>query len=85
MDTEEGLCYWCDRHVETVRHECIYGTANRINSKHWGTWVNICPYCHAEAHQDSTVSIHLKQDAQREFESRYGHEKFMEVFGRNYL
>lgn len=44
-------------------------------------------------HNLSTAGVHfnkkldeeLKQYAQREFEKVYGHDKFMEVFNRNYL
>ena len=31
------------------------------------------------------LMLMLKRDCQREFERRYGHEKFMQVFGKNYL
>lgn len=36
-------------------------------------------------HQDINLDRYLKRIAQKEFESRYSHEKWMEVFGRNYL
>lgn len=36
-------------------------------------------------HYDKAFDLEVKQMAQREFESRYSHEEFMEKFGRNYL
>lgn len=31
------------------------------------------------------LDIRLKQEGQQEFERLYGHEKFMEEFGKNYI
>ena len=36
-------------------------------------------------HDQGIGDLHLEQLGQRHFEDKYGHEKFMEVFGKNYL
>lgn len=36
-------------------------------------------------HFDKALDLQLKQECQRRFEALYGHDTFMEVFGRNYL
>lgn len=76
----------------------IFGGANRKLSEKYGLWVNIC--C-IRCHNGGPESVHmkpnqgkdlfLKQQAQRAFESHTykdfqgSREKFMEIFGRNYL
>lgn len=36
-------------------------------------------------HNNPRFNFQLKQEFQEIFEKQHGHEKFMEVFGRNYL
>ena len=36
-------------------------------------------------HFNKALDLNIKMECQREFEKRWGHEKFMEIFGRNYL
>lgn len=36
-------------------------------------------------HRDNDVDLALKKIGQKSFEQIYSHEKFMEVFGKNYL
>lgn len=36
-------------------------------------------------HNNARIRHEMQRMAQREFEKRYGHAKFMEVFGRNFL
>ena len=36
-------------------------------------------------HFDRELDLSLKRECQRRFEKIYGHEKFMQVFGRSYL
>ena len=36
-------------------------------------------------HFNTGLDLRLKRIAQRQFEKQYGHEKFMKLFGRNYL
>ena len=67
----------------------MHGTANRRLSEHYGLKVYLCPYHHRNgpeaAHRCRQTDILLKQAAQRAFERKYSHEKWMEVFCRNYL
>ena len=88
MGNDEDECFICGiSGVDLVRHEAIYGTANRRNSKKWGLWVTICTNCHKAIHEMPEckyVDLALKQTAQKCFIDRYGREKFREVFGRYY-
>ena len=84
LHTESGRCYVCGREVQTARHEVFYGP-DRENSKALGMWADVCPPCHAKIHADAEAYTWLKAAAQLQFEKEFGHERFMAVFGRNYL
>ncbi len=85
----EKRCFFCGTTRNLHHHEVFYGTANREKSIKWGCQVYLC----GPHHNLSTEGVHfnkkrdlqLKQFAQREFEKLYGHDKFMEVFKKNYL
>ena len=68
----------------------IMGGPDRKKSEHWGVWCYLC----LEHHETGENAVHntgdkngrfLKELGQRAFEKRYGHDKWMEVFGKNYL
>ena len=69
-------------------HHCIYG-ANRKNSDKYGLVV----WLHYEFHTgkygvhngNKELDSELKELAQRKFEEIYGHDKFMEIFKKNYI
>ena len=91
-----GECYLCKRllGIDTPaayreEHHVMHGTANRKLAEHYGLKVYLCS-CHHRTgpdavHRCQKTDLLLKQDAQKIFEHKYGHAKWMEVFGRNYL
>ena len=87
MPTIQGRCYVCHRNTDTARHEIFYGTANRKNSKEFGTWVDICPVCHADVHANPSegFDIMLKRSAQWAFEREHTRDEFRKIFGRSWL
>ena len=68
----------------TCRHE-VYGGPNRQLSKKWGCWLPVLPAVHDLLHQRGEEDQELKVECQKRFEAEHGHEKFMQIFGRNYL
>ena len=69
----------------TQTHHCIFGR-NRANSEKYGLKVRMCVKCHQRLHdRDEKLAMKYRKMAQECFEARWGHEKFMKVFGRNYL
>jgi len=83
-------CYITKVNEGLHRHHIFYGTGNRKNSDRYGLWVWLIP----RLHNIGTGSIHggnwkldlkLKREAQTAFEEKYSHDKFMQVFGENYL
>lgn len=96
QDKSGGECYLCNMllGIDTPaacreEHHVMHGTANRKLSEHYGLKVYLCPHHHRNgpqaAHRCRQTDILLKQAAQRAFERKYGPEKWMEVFGKNYL
>lgn len=82
-------CWKCHDTRNLHTHEVFYGTANRKKSIDYGLQVKLC----GKHHNLSTEGVHfnkaldkeLKTYAQKKFEELYGHDKFMEIFKRNYL
>lgn len=81
-------CDLCPRWAYLEDHH-VFGAANRIHSERWGMVARLCPACHRtdknSVHRDAERAKELKADYQRKFEEQHGHEKFMKIFGRNYL
>lgn len=78
----------CRRNLEV--HHIMYGRGPRKQSERYGLTVVLCDMHHRYPpdgiHAGNRIlDMELRQVAQREFEKRYGHEKWMETFGRNYL
>ena len=88
IDTEER-CYLCGSTVGLEKHHCIHGTAGRKLADRWGLTVMLCSRCHRGSEgvhgRNSEADRHLKKLAQKKFEEKYSHEKWMEIFQRNYL
>ena len=86
----EKKCYLSGSTTGLEEHHIIFGVGLRKLSEKYGLKVWLC-YLH---HRDNRIGVHglnkeadmmLKQLAQRTFEKKYSHEKWMEVFGKNYL
>lgn len=81
-------CFKTGENYNLHRHH-IFGGSRRKASEKWGCyiwlrgdWHNLAPY---GVHNDSEFDKELKRLCQRKFEEKYGHEKFMEAFGKSYL
>ncbi len=62
------------------KHECLRGS-NRLNSIKYGLVVPLCRTCHDNLQIEKEWQI----KGQAEFVKRYGYEKFMEIFKRDYI
>lgn len=87
---DEKECWNCGYAPEygLELHHCVFGNGMRELANEWGLVVWLCPICHRSSrgiHHRRDMDIKLKQEAQRAFERQYGHEKWMEIFGRSYL
>lgn len=82
FECEDGICFICGAHTDTVRHELFRGTSDRRISKAVGLHITVCPKCHEIAHKSEDA---WHKVGQRMFEHYHSHDDFMELFGRNYL
>lgn len=74
------------------KHHFVFGRfgAFRKKAEKFGLWGYVCNARHHEygpeaPHNNEEVRDHLSQVAQRAFEKKYGHGRWMEEFGVNYL
>ncbi len=84
----DKICYLTQR-MDNLHQHHIYGGSRRPASDKWGCWVYLTADVHTigagSVHNNTELSDQLKQTCQRRFEELYGHDKFMQVFGKNYL
>lgn len=77
-------CFICHTTQNLDVHHCIHGTANRRLADKWGLTIYLCRIHHNQVHEDNALDTQIKKMAQLGFELKYGHQKWMEVFGKNY-
>lgn len=70
--------------------ECFLCREEAERNGYYGLWGYVCEARHHEhgpeaPHCNSKVDEHLKRIAQQAFEEKYGHDLWMQEFGRNYL
>ena len=81
-------CMICGTTRNIEVHHCVFGVANKKLSDKYGLVVPLCVDCHRGrkgVHQCRAVDLKIKQLAQKKFEELYDREKWMQLFGRNYL
>ena len=81
-----GRCYICGRYGDLVRHEVFHGP-NRKKSKELGCWVELCPSCHMDLHENPADYRWLQRECQEKAMvwHRWGVKEFRDVFGKSYL
>lgn len=93
---QDRTCYLCmllrqdyDTRSGLQEHHAMPGTANRKLSERYGLKVYLCLEHHTAGpfavHNNARVQRLIQGNAQKVFEKKYSHEKWMEVFGRNYI
>ena len=93
---EKGYCYLCALLEDNWRpcgyreeHHVFFSAHQKPLSEEYGLKVYLCRRHHRESpyavHQNRKNRRILEAQGQKEFEKRYGHKEFMEVFKKNYL
>lgn len=81
-------CFVCGEKRNLEEHHIFQGS-NRSLSEHYGLKVMLCHRCHNEppegAHFNNALRRELHAVGQLAFEKKYGPEKFMNEFGRDYI
>ena len=86
--TDNPWCYICGNPVTQTHH--VFGKSERDKSTKYGLVVPLCVNCHTgskgvHGKDGQSLNLALKRIGQAKFEERYGHELFMQEFGKNYL
>ena len=74
--------------TEGLHRHHVYAGGRRSASERWGCWVWLRWDWHTGdcgVHRNTEFDRRLKRECQEKFEELYGHEKFMKVFGKNFL
>lgn len=90
IQDDEKHCFVCGKPAVHTHH-CIHAPRGaRDKADKYGLTVRLCWDCH-----EGTFGVHgskgayldkaLEKIAQKRFELTYGHQMWMEVFGKNYL
>ena len=82
---DSRYCYITGRTDHLDKHHIFTGIRRKAADK-WGCWCWLNHEVHMAAHdKQQELLTQLRQECQERFEELYGHEKFMEVFGKSYL
>lgn len=84
--TVNDICrYTGQAYAET--HEVFFGKGKRQLSIKYGLQVKVSSDIHQDIHRNPMkgLDLELKKEYQSIFEAKYGHEMFMELFGKNYI
>lgn len=79
----EGKCYICGKQANHVHH-MLHGSM-RSKADKYGLTCHLCYDCHQKLHDRGVMDKELQRIAQAYFESKHGHKKFIEVFGKNFI
>jgi len=94
--TDQDLCKECGMNYAAT-HEVFFGTGQRQLSIKYGMQVKLCYYHHRAngdelngikqygVHFNRRQDLRYKQQFQQLFEYKYGHEKFMQTFMKDYI
>lgn len=83
IEQKDG-CYLCGKFAPLDCHHLLWGR-NRKNADKYGLTINICRECHSLIHHNKEYMDLSRQIGQKAFEKKYSHEKFIEIFGKNWL
>lgn len=89
VQDDMSKCYICGTTQNLHTHEIFFGNSDRKKSIQYGLYVRLCGYHHNQSndgvHFNKDLNRFFKRLGQIKFEKKYGHDKFMEVFHKNYL
>ena len=79
-------CYICGAPYPQIHH--IMNKYDKERSEKWGLLVPLCMTHHTGmfgVHTHPDLMLEMRKTGQKKFEELYGHDKWMEEFGKSYL
>lgn len=81
-------CYFTKSKINLHKHH-IFPGAFRKKSEEYGCWIWVRSDYHVGTdyaiHNNERMLLELKKITQKIFEDKYEHDKFMQIFKRNYI
>lgn len=73
-------------HPDTEIHHVFMGSRRQMSDR-YGLTVPVCRKCHRLIHAapNDGLDLALKEEAQKHFEKQFGHDKFLQAFGKSWL
>lgn len=89
IQENKDKCFLCGYPLGLEKHHIFFGK-NRKHADKYGLTIYLCAECHrgsvgVHGKNGHIIDSNLKQFAQKKFEIHFGHEKFMQIFKKNYL
>ena len=74
-------------YVKMHRHHVYQGRGRRQISDRYGAVVDLCERCHSKVHHNADYADYLHKKLQKKLmqENGWTVERFIEIFGKNYL
>ena len=76
-------CFLCGCNRPAHVHHVLHGS-RRAMADRYGLTVHLCVRCHTRLHDLGEHDLELERIGQQAFEKNFGHEKFMQIFGKDY-
>lgn len=81
---DQRFCQLCGREATETHH--VFNGAFKKKSEEDGYLLRLCHSCHIEkVHQIASLREKIKAEAQRDYESKFGHEAYMKRYRRSYV
>lgn len=81
---DRDRCFICHREgIPLQVHHLLHGSRRKFADK-YGLTVRLCTACHTALHDRGLHDRELQALAQRAFEERYGHKRYMMESGKDY-
>lgn len=85
IEGDRDRCFICHREgIPLQVHHCQHGQRRKFADK-YGLTVHLCVKCHMLVHDTGEHDRELQALGQRAFEERYGHKRYMQESGKDYL
>lgn len=81
---QDDTCYICGKHGMMDVHHMLHGPYRKM-ADHYRLTVHLCKNCHRLLHDTGLNDRELQRLAQKTFEKEYGHDRWMDEFGKSWL